>query len=1495
MKKYILLLVFVACVQFLKAQTTITIPIKADAQLFGRSDLVDTNFGSTWTNSTVKWTKNNVWFKKRFLIQPDLSSIPDNAIIASAVLKLYNTGDIVSSQTHSTLGMSNSTNVYRVSENWDEGLVTWNNQPAYEGTVWANLPKSVTGYDDYEVDITNLIQTWMNGTYTNYGMMFILANESMDEYAKLNFCTRENTREYKRPVLEITYYEPTTIQVGTGTTITYAHDHTIVTPFGTLWHDNKSQYLIKAEELSELGFSSGNILSLGFNVQSFGGLNLSDMEVSIGSTAVGSLSSSSFISGLTTVYSGNWNVVEGWNTIVFNNSYYWDGVSNIVLEVCFNNSSYELNSTVKYTTTSFYSCNGRYNDYSTGCSFTSPSSRAMQRPNMKIGVQNDLILTSTAVSQSQSYSSTIDTGYNYVRTVTPIIKGFDETDLDSTYQVGEVNEDIAYYDGLGRPIETINVKASPQGKDIVSYQTYDAYGRSDKSYVPIAISGNNGDYVDLTTITSNISTFLEDNYDVTTEDKSYGFATQVYESSPLNRVLKQGAPGKDWQPGQHPVEFEYGTNTSAITSWKYDGDTYTSFNYVANTLYVNTTIDEDGDSTKTYTDKLGNVVMKESYDGQYWLKTRYCYDDFNLLRCVLQPMATDPSEEGYCFYYNYDGRKRMIKKKVPGASWVKMVYDKRNLLVLTTDGNMEADNLWNYTKYDDLNRPVENGIVKISSLDHDGLRTYYKDKTGDYPNVTYIAKEKLYYDSYPTETKFSRYSFMPNAYVSTNDKTESPNGLLVAKCYTQSNSSLVQDNLNFVEQYYYDKYDRVIQSYRTDIKGKIERTSNKLSFTGLVDTSYTEYASGGFTNLQYYVLIGNSYDHRSRLLSTTYSVYPKNGAPIEDITVLANNYNEAGMLIEKYLHSTDGNKFMQKTDYTYNIRGWLTSINDPGLSSGEADVFGEHLYYNTTSTSNTSCYNGNISSMRWGGVYHRDLQYNYKYKGNKLYDADFIHPDYNASAYTFYTGYDKNGNFTAVLRGGNRLSGTGSGYVDLLSYTYESNSNRIKSIKDTGTNESSDNYPDSDGSLAFTYDANGNLTKEPNRGVDIEYNLLNLSVAMDFNTNQSIHNSYDVYGTKYSTTVNNDTEYNTTYYSGMFVLTESNAEALKLSYIMTPEGRLVNIGTDLAPDWQWEYNITDHIGNVRAVITPMENNFPKLLQESHYYPFGMRMAELCYNNSVDTDNKYLYNGKELTTDFDLGWYDYGNRFYDAAIGRWHTQDLMAEFYYDQSPYNYVGNDPMSFIDPNGDFKTKFGAWWHKVWNGGDGIGKDKGGEYFVYTQSATEDDEGGVTVTSTRVFDKNGRSEGKDLAFEKKKAEYIKMLEHEAQIDKWVAQGIYDRSLTVSEVRQNMINDFALVAMPNILKTTSTVTNSAKSGISSVDDLLNAAGQLKRVKGAKQGFVSGNAQKIFNSLIKGGTKVRGNLYKLKDGTLVNFHKSTTTGIQTIDINKAGQVFKIRIQ
>ena len=185
----------------------------------------------------------------------------------------------------------------------------------------------------------------------------------------------------------------------------------------------------------------------------------------------------------------------------------------------------------------------------------------------------------------------------------------------------------------------------------------------------------------------------------------------------------------------------------------------------------------------------------------------------------------------------------------------------------------------------------------------------------------------------------------------------------------------------------------------------------------------------------------------------------------------------------------------------------------------------------------------------------------------------------------------------------------------------------------------------------------------------------------------------------------------TTYYMGAFEYKND-----RLNQVFTEEGR---IRYDDANDaYNYDYYLKDHLGNIRLVFTGDGNGNAEALQVNNYYPFGMRFNQAPEKQSQSND--YLYNGKELQK-FGLNWYDYGARFYDPTLGRWHSVDPLTENHYNYTPYHYTFNNPILFVDPNG-MDTSF------VNNVASGVTAhhyidDDGNERIVYDLVFNEKDE----------------------------------------------------------------------------------------------------------------------------------------------------------------------------
>lgn len=156
-------------------------------------------------------------------------------------------------------------------------------------------------------------------------------------------------------------------------------------PYGNYWWGSRHQMLITAADLTSAGFYAGSSLSgMAFFVSALNGTApLVNYEIKLGTTSVSSLTSTFLTSSLTSVFfSSSYVPVLGTNVHTFSTPFVWDGVSNIVVETCHNNSSYTSNCTMTQTATS-YASTVWYNADIAGVCTTPTGSTINQRPNMR--------------------------------------------------------------------------------------------------------------------------------------------------------------------------------------------------------------------------------------------------------------------------------------------------------------------------------------------------------------------------------------------------------------------------------------------------------------------------------------------------------------------------------------------------------------------------------------------------------------------------------------------------------------------------------------------------------------------------------------------------------------------------------------------------------------------------------------------------------------------------------------------------------------------------------------------------------------------------------------------------------------------------------------------------------------------------------------------------------------------------------------------------------
>jgi RHS repeat-associated protein len=601
-----------------------------------------------------------------------------------------------------------------------------------------------------------------------------------------------------------------------------------------------------------------------------------------------------------------------------------------------------------------------------------------------------------------------------------------------------------------------------------------------------------------------------------------------------------------------------------------------------------------------------------------------------------------------------------VWRKLPGCDAVRYVYDKADRLIFVQDGNLKGQGRWRFTIPDALGRTVLSGLcseplpVDGSAVEAEftGSGSYkgYAVKVGGI--VRALSGSRLltvnYYDNYDFLGKngFPAYAYDSSMESSGYGTKSDARGMLTGSVTVLAGDGAGQ----LYSVVYYDRRSRPVQRQGSNSLGGKETEYTAYNFTGQptrLRHVHTAQGKAVRTEVRTY-----SYDHAGRLLTVKHKL-----DALGEVTLVNNVYDDLGRLQSKSLHGSAVNK----QTYAYNIRNWLTGVS--------GSKFTQNLYYNTGN--GVAKYNGSVSSMTWKAGNESTVRgYKFTYDGlDRLLNAIYGETagiSTNANRFSEnVTNYDKNGNIKGLQRYG-QTGASAYGLIDNLTFTL--NGNRLNRVDDAVTASTyGGGFEFKDGvkqANEYAYDANGNLTKDLNKGITgISYNCLNLPNAVTFSDGSTITYTYGADGTKLRTVHKIGSATTTTDYCGN-VIYENGVQKL----LLTEEGYVT------LSDSKYHYYLKDHQGNNRVVI----NQSGTVEETNHYYPFGGVFA------SAGSIQPYKYNGKEFDNKKGLNWYDYGARHYDAALGRFTTNDRFAEKYYSMSPYQYGANNPVNNIDVNGD-------------------------------------------------------------------------------------------------------------------------------------------------------------------------------------------------------------------
>ncbi len=686
--------------------------------------------------------------------------------------------------------------------------------------------------------------------------------------------------------------------------------------------------------------------------------------------------------------------------------------------------------------------------------------------------------------------------------------------------------------------------------------------------------------------------------------------------------------------------------------------------------------DADGHRVLTFTDWRGRTVLvrKVLGDSKY-IDTHTLYDAWGDVLLVLQPEGVaamqaagswdvsdgsmDDVIEKYAYVYRYDDALRPVYVKLPGVDPVTTAYDPDGLAAYTVDGNLRAKGRARFTLYDSASRPVVTGICKEPTGEVPRMRASFGSSDPGLDSTYYSTGVPLSGAEVYTATYYDGYGFVSLPPFAAIPAVQLPTVTAAAGLVTATLDRVLDGTLDPGRA----KYVATVNTY--DAEARPIKTVTAYHDTGICAVSENSYNIDGTVSTCTITLLhpydGHNdshtyaYDSAGRLVGETVSY--DGGDPV---AVQQLSYNAVGQLA-----SNDLGAFSEA--YTYNVRGAMTKR--------KSDVFEQTISF---SNHFDRLYNGSIGMItdKLTGGKSTTSGYSYDNAGRLTSAMIFLDGKMRPTGYT----YDLNGNITTLQRRGYNPTYVAE-LIDDLAYHYDGN--QVRKITEKAPvviSEKTMNFIDgADEDVEYTYDRNGNMTSDANRGIAMFWDYNNRLEKVNFGFDKYLSFTRSATGRKLSMTNRTPAQRPSIGLGRPWIATTTVRHYYgayeyaggRFSRLNTTTGYRDSVGTHVyVRDWQ---------DNIRAVVRKGADGKTILEQATYYYPYGMPMAE----STNPTANRYKYIGKELLTDHGVNILDYGPRPYDPTTGIWWSVDALSHKTPDYSHYVFCNADPINHIDPTG--------------------------------------------------------------------------------------------------------------------------------------------------------------------------------------------------------------------